>query len=123
MSNTTKMPERVFVSAEAVMDFAIDIRSECQRDRDDCFPTEYIRADLATAEKSSVDQSGWVKCSERMPEDNKSVIVWCPENKCQFMAIYEHNTAWWLYFVPEHRVITQAVTHWRPRPENPQEGE
>jgi len=115
MTNTTKMPQRVYVSAEAVMDFATDIRSECRRERDDYFPHEYIRADLVPQ---------WVKCSERMPEyvygNSNYYDVACQHNGSKFIrcAFIGGDGNWY----DANGRTRKGITHWRPRPEYPTEG-
>jgi len=54
--------------------------------------------------------SSWIKCSERMPESQQTVIV---EGG---VALYLGEGKWYSYMTPDQRVIQWKVTHWAPLP-------
>lgn len=113
MTNTTKMPERVWVSAEVVLDFATDIRSECRKDRENYFPHEYLRADLVPQ---------WIKCSDELPSQTGNYLIYDQLKRVMLGwwhgGIRNHPT---LPDVVPHWTHCEFVTHWQPLPELPTE--
>jgi hypothetical protein len=66
--------------------------------------------------------SGWIKCSERMPEEGTAILVARPtpwgtkvEHAINQMGAFRGTSCWW------HD--GKYVTHWRPLPPPPGEGE
>jgi hypothetical protein len=47
------------------------------------------------------------------PKTSVSIIVWCPENRCQFMVSW-HREDGWLIFGPGRMKLDCVPTHWRP---------
>lgn len=84
----------------------------------DFTPTGMYRAMLATAPQPPVSASGWIKCSDRMPEIMKTVIVAEGE---YISYMWWNGEAWDCW--DDHGEL-QDVTHWMPLPAAPKpEGE
>lgn len=65
----------------------------------------------------------WISVKERLPGDRRSVLVYCPYNKCIFTAYYDDFAGEWVHFggcMPGE--VYFPVTHWMPLPEPPKEG-
>lgn len=105
-----KMPDRIWLSAEAIMDFAINDATEAYKERDDYFPTEYIRADLVPR---------WISVQERLPEDDRDILMVRIISGKQTYCIghYDHSSRCFMF-----RGYTVNVTHWQALPTYPQEG-
>jgi len=59
----------------------------------------------------------WIKCSERMPEENSNVIFYENDFSCIYIGSYENIYGYkWIVNCME---IEQKVTHWMPLPEKP----
>jgi len=114
-----KMPDRIFLSAEAIMDFAINDATEAYKERDDCFPTEYIRADLVPK---------WNKSKNGLPEKNGwyqvAVIELEMQGERKYTSYlwYDSEEKEWNDLWMNTLDSTTAITHWRERPEYPTEG-
>lgn len=54
---------------------------------------------------------------ETARKDSKAILVWCPENKCQYMVTWNDD---WFIFGCFTR-LTRNVTHWRELPSYPDE--
>lgn len=65
--------------------------------------------------------SQWVKCSDRLPEDRKLVIVWVSRFGYypDYMDCSSRQEGQWL----RHNSNHQSITHWHPMPAAPTEGE
>lgn len=64
------------------------------------------------------DPYGWIKCSERMPERNISVLVFIPEEDYHVTSgMWDVSHKWVL--LDEYRVPQSEVTHWMPIPTRP----
>lgn len=125
-----KMPERVWLSAEAIMDFAINDATEAYKERDDYFPTEYIRADLVPR---------WISVQEGMPEVERKLnpkrydiaVIFGSGDKgvlsaYQAEVVYadgRREITWFEDGSCEQLPYNYTVTHWRERPTYPQEEE
>ena len=59
----------------------------------------------------------WIKCSERLPQNKRAVLVLSPSNRCIFCAYWD--TDQWLYFGGYPQPISHPVTHWRTIPPPP----
>ena len=57
----------------------------------------------------------WIKCSERMPENDTNVLVY-GIGGINIMA-YESEINWW--YEDEGRHDADEITHWMPLPEIP----
>ena len=60
----------------------------------------------------------WISVGERLPENTKAVIVWCPECADKYTAYWDFEE-WW--FFGGFGLLTETVTHWMPLPEDPEE--
>lgn len=58
-------------------------------------------------------KSEWISVKDRLPEDDKQVIGWMPD-QYKFMT-YEDDTGVWY----DEEYINWEVTHWMPLPELP----
>ena len=62
--------------------------------------------------------SDWISVRERMPDDTKSVLVWCPSRRNKYTACWVCPD--WIHFGGRFDVIVlEDVTHWMPTPEPP----
>lgn len=77
----------------------------------------------------SQDNNGWIKCSEKMPNDGRAVIAYLPNYKDDpneigvFIGWPIEDTVgeiWWEDLGGESYKSTQ-VTHWQPLPPPPAE--
>lgn len=69
-------------------------------------------------------QSQWVPVSEKLPKrgggrTSKAVLIWCPENQCQFTATYCPELEEWEHF--PRGAVMWPVTRWMHLPADPQE--
>ncbi|MDU5780730.1 MAG: DUF551 domain-containing protein [Pantoea sp.] len=68
---------------------------------------------LPVLEQQEKGDDGWIECSERMPEVNKSVLVWDGHTV---------NTAWLVFHGGwDSSAHISQVTHWQPLPEPPED--
>ncbi|HEM8613991.1 TPA: DUF551 domain-containing protein [Citrobacter amalonaticus] len=75
---------------------------------------------------SPVIPDGWVACSERMPERDVDVQVYCADKKEQMVGYMERNeTEGWFRFssLPNGGGVYCKPTHWMPLPAAPQQEE
>jgi hypothetical protein len=104
----------------------------CDREDDDsvwcdaCFPERYVTAlerDLAAAhaeiERLTVGPAPWRPIAEA-PRQSKAVLVWCPERKNIYTAVWFHSEGW-VHFGHMGRRLTEEPTHFRHLPEPPHE--
>ena len=81
-------------------------------------------AGLAEARKSPVITDGWIPLSERMPERDVDVQLYCADKKEQMVGYMERNESdGWFRFASWRNgdgVYCQP-THWQPLPAPPQE--
>ncbi|MEB2418257.1 DUF551 domain-containing protein [Citrobacter sp. R-1.5.2] len=90
-----------------------------------CRIDEACLAAMLQAGNSPVIQDGWIKCSERMPEDEQEVLTRNRMGHC-FVSFFDEHSG--LFF---DRVDVAAacciehilVTHWMPLPAAPQQEE
>ena len=59
----------------------------------------------------------WISVKERLPENTKAIIVWCPERANQYTAYWRFDE-WW--FFGGIGLLTEPVTHWIPLPSPPE---
>ncbi|WP_318594354.1 DUF551 domain-containing protein [Enterobacter kobei] len=59
---------------------------------------------------------GWVACSERMPEDRESVLLWDIDLDDACSGHYSHQTG---NFYQAGMIIDNEITHWMPLPAAP----
>lgn len=66
--------------------------------------------------------SHWIKCSERMPEEGKPVLVVSGMGGAVQNNVYEWDGKTWCDFRADYSEFEQEVfSHWMPLPEPPQE--
>jgi len=65
--------------------------------------------------KALEQEPGWIPISERLPEECKAVLIWCPERKNIYCAYLEEKQ-WWIFGAYWEKV-TLDVTAWMPLPE------
>jgi hypothetical protein len=74
-----------------------------------------LELELAEARKAAE----WVPVRERMPDNSKAVLVWCPERKNKYTACWK--VPYWLHFGGAcSSEVTEDVTHWKPLPNPPE---
>lgn len=62
----------------------------------------------------------WIKCSERMPDEHRAVLVFDPEEEDgQHVASFSYGS--WVYGVSWDVNLECYPTHWQPLPEPPNE--
>lgn len=84
-----------------------------------CFDEKGIKAlDLAI---KALEQTRWIPVSERLPERNKAVLVWCPEYKNIYCA-YCNSYGDWEIFGGTH-MYTETPIAWRLLPPGPYKAE
>ncbi|EBZ6087935.1 DUF551 domain-containing protein [Salmonella enterica subsp. enterica serovar Kumasi] len=82
------------------------------------------RADMFQAGNSPVTPDGWIPVSERMPERDVDVQVYCADKKEQMVGYMERNeTDGWFRFasLPNGCGVYCKPTHWIPLPAAPQQ--
>ncbi|CNI11266.1 Protein of uncharacterised function (DUF551) [Yersinia frederiksenii] len=62
---------------------------------------------------------GWIKCSDRMPEDSGRYWCYVEEQNCLGKSHYQWNCSW-SGDVWSDRALTGRVTHWMPLPAAPE---
>lgn len=63
----------------------------------------------------------WIKCSERMPEPNKDVQLFCSDTREQFVGFRKGVSKDFQYAKYEDVDITCEPTHWQPLPAAPKQ--
>lgn len=83
---------------------------------------ENHRAAMLQAGNSPVTTDGWIPVSERMPERDVDVQVYCADKKEQMVGYIERNeTEGWFRFasLPNGGGVYCKPTHWMPLPAPP----
>lgn len=75
-----------------------------------CAERDALKIRVAELDKSA---SQWIPVGERLPEDRKAVLVWCPERMNRYSACWIDGS--WSYFggCSNYRLL-EEVTHWKP---------
>ncbi|EAM9680150.1 DUF551 domain-containing protein [Salmonella enterica] len=84
----------------------------------------HFRAAMIQAGNSPVTPGGWIPVSERMPERDVDVQVYCADKKEQMVGYMERNeTEGWFRFasLPNGGGVYCKPTHWMPLPAAPQQ--
>ncbi|HAT3761120.1 DUF551 domain-containing protein [Citrobacter freundii] len=79
---------------------------------------------MLQAGNSPVTPDGWIPVSERMPERDVDVQVYCADKKEQMVGYIERNeTEGWFRFasLPNGGGVYCKPTHWMPLPAAPQQ--
>lgn len=82
------------------------------------------RAAMLKAGNSPVTPDGWIPVSDRMPERDVDVQVYCADKKEQMVGYMERNeTEGWFRFasLPNGGGVYCKPTHWMPLPASPQQ--
>lgn len=82
------------------------------------------RAAMLQAGNSPVTPDGWIPVSERLPERDVDVQVYCADKKEQMVGYMERNeTEGWFRFasLPNGGGVYCKPTHWMPLPAAPQQ--
>ncbi|EBV6221016.1 DUF551 domain-containing protein [Salmonella enterica] len=82
------------------------------------------RAAMLQAGNSPVTPDGWIPVSDRMPERDVDVQVYCADKKEQMVGYMERNeTEGWFRFasLPNGGGVYCKPTHWMPLPASPQQ--
>lgn len=73
----------------------------------------------------AADMSEWISVNERMPEQRLGVLVYCPEYNNIYIGnlddFLQENK--WYYFGCHGVPIEDEVTHWKPIPKPPKDGD
>lgn len=78
---------------------------------DNCYSiAEYQEAKTMAIE--ALEQTRWVSIDARPPKENQRVLIWCPERKIAYCAIYR-NKQWWGYNGTFLNKIDFEITAWR----------
>ncbi|WP_353655010.1 DUF551 domain-containing protein [Citrobacter sp. Cb018] len=79
---------------------------------------------LLSAQSAPVTPDGWIPVSERLPERDVDVQVYCADKKEQMVGYMERNeTEGWFRFasLPNGGGVYCKPTHWIPLPAAPQQ--
>lgn len=63
----------------------------------------------------------WISVKKILPQDDRAVLVYCPERKNIYCAFYESANRTWGHFGGLNRILEHDVTHWMPLPWPPKE--
>ncbi|HBE5153778.1 TPA: DUF551 domain-containing protein [Escherichia coli] len=83
-----------------------------------------LRAAMLHAGNPPVTPDGWIPVSERMPERDVDVQVYCADKKEQMVGYMERNeTEGWFRFasLPNGGGVYYKPTHWMPLPAEPKQ--
>lgn len=72
----------------------------------------YIITALTDGATPSERKEKWIPVAERLPEEKKAVLVWCPQYKNLYCA-YRENEQWWIFGSYSHRIVDDVVA-WMP---------
>ena len=69
-----------------------------------------------TPQPAHTERSGWIKCSEQMPDKYVEVVLYCPETKEQFIGIYDGHDFVYAQGPEGVSIILglSDVSHWQP---------
>ena len=61
--------------------------------------------------------SGWIKCSDRLPESHRDVLVYCSDTLEQFVAFHNKRSGVFQFAMDhEGNSICCTPTHWQSLP-------
>lgn len=92
---------------ENLREFSAKYQYEDQKLSETCFRA----ADAIEKLQSQLPK--WIPVSERLPENDKTVLVWNRRNSREYFDVYDHGS--WIILESED------ITHWMPLPEPPKE--
>ena len=93
---------------ENLRDFTAKYQYEDQKLSETC-----LRAADAIEELTDRNVGKWIPVTERLPENDKTVLVWNRRNSREYFDIYDHGR--WIILEWED------ITHWMLLPEPPKE--
>lgn len=68
------------------------------------------------------EQTGWIKCSERLPDIGERVLVYAPNSHAIFMVAYRNMRGTWKNSNGNYvHGDSDFITHWMPLPDKPQQ--
>ena len=78
---------------------------------------------IESVKREPDDDSKWIKCSDRMPEHNESVLVVINEDGYTDVCVGETNKSgnWMISGEFWYEKSDPAITHWMPLPKLPKE--
>lgn len=88
-------------------------------------PTEVQNEDISNfcrdlgLVREALERTRWIPCSERMPKNNTTVLVYRPSMVKKVMVSYFYNFFCYGRFDVHGE---EVITHWMPLPELPEEG-
>lgn len=65
--------------------------------------------------------SGWIKCSERMPDDGECVLVFHPGGGVMQITFFFAYGKWWDAAESDDGHHANHYTHWQPLPSPPED--
>ena len=95
-----------------------------EREKQDQRVSEVLDSIIAEIKIEPVEESKWIKCSEKMPENGKNVLVAIKNNRYSWIDIgYIEECGWWTIGGEFwDRESDPAITHWMLLPKPPKEG-
>lgn len=80
----------------------------------------YLLELMMTKQTESNSESGWIPCSERMPEDGQHVMIYTALRK-NFVVAYDCSAHMFRQRIRHiiHSWYAEEITHWMPLPESP----
>lgn len=77
-----------------------------------------LAEDIRALKTTPAKADGWIKCSERLPNERVGCLISNPESDCVLMAMCVAGL--WFTYDGELEPVSE-VTHWMPLPETPKE--
>ena len=59
----------------------------------------------------------WISVKDRLPEEGRAILVYCPQYKNQYCAFLTDGT--WMIFCDVSIICKEDVKYWMPLPEPP----
>lgn len=77
---------------------------------------------LAVAALREQEERRWIPVAERLPNVFEAVLAYCPKNRNTYL-LYINARVEWHFFdkTVAGALLDEAVTHWMPLPEPPEE--
>lgn len=80
--------------------------------KEEAVPIKAIK-NIPSADVAEVQYGEWIPVTDRLPENDKTVLVWSHRNSKEYFNVYDHGK--WVI------METEDITHWMPLPEPPKE--
>ena len=113
-----RIKEKLKKSEERYYRYLDDNNLSCIFDRSDMEErrVDTIKEMLEIVQEVAEEYNGgWIPVSERLPEENYAVLVWCPERKDIYCAYLEEGQ-WWIFGTYFEKVKLEVIA-WMPLPE------